>query len=67
MAVTKKIVEVHISTILIGDSIICNDGFERTVSKVNINRGSFFGTSIFGDSYSLGRLLVKKVEYKTTK
>ena len=64
MAVTKKIVEVHASTISIGDTIICNDGFERTVGKGNIKRDRFMGTSIFGDTYRLGRLPVKKVIYE---
>jgi len=64
MAVTKKIVEVHASTISIGDTIICNDGFERTVGKGNIKRDCFMGTSIFGDTYRLGRLPVKKVIYE---
>ena len=64
MAVNKKIVEVHTSTISIGDTIICNDGFERTIGKGNIKRDSFMGVSIFGDTYLLGRLPVKKVIYE---
>ena len=64
MTTTKKIVEVHISTISIGDSIICNDGFERTIGKNNIKKDSFLGISIFGDTYRLGRLPVKKVVYE---
>jgi hypothetical protein len=64
MAVERKTVEVHISTISIGDSIICNDGFERTISKRNIKQDTFIGTTIFGDSYRLGRGLVKKVIYE---
>lgn len=64
MVTTKKIVEVHISTISIGDSIICNDGFERTVSRCNFKRDSFMGLSIFGDTYKLGNLPVKKVLYE---
>lgn len=61
MAVTKKIVEVHISTIKIGDTIISNDGIERTIGKGNIKRDDFIGITIFGDSYNLGYKLVKKV------
>ena len=64
MAVKRKIVEVHISTISIGDSIICPDGFERTVSKGNIKKDSFMGISIFGDTYKLGRTPCKKVVYE---
>ena len=64
MAVTKKIVEVHISIISVGDTIICNDGFERTVSKGNIKRSQLFGITIFGDSYKLGYIPIKKVIYE---
>ncbi|MNG66056.1 hypothetical protein D3C71_344020 [compost metagenome] len=64
MATIKKIVEVHISTISIGDSIICNDGLERTIGKGNIKRDSFLGISILGDTYRFGRLPVKKVIYE---
>jgi hypothetical protein len=64
IAIERKIVEVHISTISIGDSIICNDGFERTIGKGNIKQNTFMGTAILGDSYRLGRLPVKKVIYE---
>lgn len=64
MIVKKKIVEVNISTISIGDSIICPDGFERTVSKGNIKKDTFLGITIFGDSYKLGANPVKKVNYE---
>jgi len=64
LKITKKIVEVHISTISIGDTIICNDGFERTISEGNIKKDSFLGISIFGDTYMLGRVPVKKVIYE---
>lgn len=64
MAVERKIVEVHISTISIGDSIICTDGFERTVGKGNIKRDGFMGISIFGDTYKLGILPIQKVLYQ---
>ena len=64
MVLTKKIVEVHTSTISIGDSIICNDGFERTIGKGNIKRDAFMGITILGDSYNLGHIPVKKVIYE---
>jgi len=67
MAVERKIVEVHISTISIGDSIICSDGFERTVGKGDIKKDSFMSISIFGDTYNLGRTSCKKVVYETIK
>ena len=63
MIVKRKIVEVHISTISTGDSIICNDGFERTIGKGNIKRDAFMGITILGDSYRLGQIPVKKVIY----
>jgi len=52
--------EVHISTINIGDTVF-HDGHIRTVGKANINKSSFMGTSIFGDSYRVGRIKVLKV------
>jgi len=64
MAIERKIVEVHVSTISIGDSVIGNDGFERTVGKGNIKQNTFIGTTIFGDNYQLGNLPIKKVIYK---
>ena len=65
MATKRKILEVHISSISIGDTIICDsDGLERTVGKGNIKRDGFMGISIFGDTYRLGTILVKKVLYE---
>jgi len=55
--------EVHISTIKGGDTVI-HDGHMRTVGFKNIKYCSFMGTSIFGDSYKIGRTLVKKVIFK---
>ena len=56
-----KTQEVHISKIRGGDTIICLDGFVRTVCNNNIKRGGFFGDTLFGDSYKFGYTLVKKV------
>ena len=64
MAVIEKIVEVNISTITIGDTIICNDGFKRTVSKDNIKKDPLFGITVFGDSYKIGNMPIKKVIYE---
>jgi hypothetical protein len=64
MAKLKTIVEVHISTISNGDTIICLDGEERTINQEFIKKDHFFGTTIFGDSYNLGTIPVKKVIYK---
>lgn len=57
-----KIVEVHISTIKSGDTILHTDGKISTVCKNNIKKGGFMGTSIFGDSYKSGYEKVKKIE-----
>lgn len=58
-----EIRNVHKDTIKVGDTILCSDGLMRTVCRNNITSG-FCGTCIFGDSYKLGRLPVKKVIIK---
>lgn len=55
-----KIVEVHISTIKHGDTILHTENKITTVCNNNIKRG-FFGITLFGDSYNLGTVLVKKI------
>lgn len=50
----------HISNINIGDTIMHN-GEIKTVAGNNLKRGSFMGTSLFGDSYSIGNRLVEQV------
>jgi hypothetical protein len=55
-----KIVEVHISTIKNGDTILHTDNKISTVCNSNIKNG-FCGITIFGDSYNLGTKLVKKI------
>ena len=52
----------HISLIRQGDTILHN-GEERTVCDSDILISSFMGISIFGDSYSMGRKLVKEITY----
>lgn len=54
---------VNINDIKPGDVIIFN-GKERTVSKKDISRDGFHGTSIFGDSFKSGRTKVERVLYK---
>jgi len=53
----------NIDDVEIGDVIICSDGKERTVSKSDIKKNNFMGTTIFGDSWKNGHDLVsvKKV------
>lgn len=52
MIYTKK--NVHISTIRSGDTIE-HEGILRTVCAKDIKNNTFMGTTIFGDSYRLGR------------
>lgn len=51
---------VHISTIRPGDVVI-HGGKDRTVGKRDVRHGGFMGTTLFGDSYRLGQVPVKKV------
>lgn len=55
-----KRVNVHVSTIKHGDTIVCLDGLIRTIGRKNISKG-FMGTSLYGDSYNLGTKLVTKI------
>ena len=55
-----KIVEVHISTIKNGDTILHTDNLITTVNNNNIKRG-FMGITLFGDSYKIGTIPVKKI------
>ena len=55
-----KIVEVHISTVKQGDTVICSDGNIRTVSNNFIKKG-FMGITLYGDSYKLGTVPIKKI------
>lgn len=57
----KNAVEVHISQIRPGDTILHTDGQARTVCRKDITRDSFMGISLFGDSYRLGTIPVKKL------
>lgn len=54
---------VHISTIRGGDTVIHN-GEIKSVCPNNIKYDSFMGHSLFGDSYRLGNILVKKVTFR---
>lgn len=59
-----EVKEVHISKIAAGDTIN-HLGTITTVGKNDIKKGSFMGVTLFGDSYKLGKELVKKVIFKT--
>jgi len=56
--------KVHISTIKRGDTVHHN-GHKRTVGKEDI-KSTFMGYSLWGDSYKLGSVLVKKIIIKQT-
>jgi hypothetical protein len=58
----RLITEVHISNVKVGDTVIHND-VEMTVCRNNIKRDEFMGTTLFGDSYRLGTIPVKKVDF----
>lgn len=57
----KNAVEVHISEIRPGDTILHIDGNIRTVCRSNIRRDNFMGITLFGDTYQLGTIPVKKL------
>lgn len=59
--VIKNAVEVHISEIRAGDTILHTDGKIRTVCRNNIRKDNFMGVSLFGDTYRLGTISVKKL------
>lgn len=54
--------QIHISNVTAGDTVIHNNEM-KTVSNTDIKRDSFMGTSIFGDTYHLGKNLVTKVNF----
>ena len=58
-ALKYDIKEVHITTIIPGDTVEHN-GELKTVCRNNIKRNDFHGVTLFGDSYHGGRVPVKK-------
>jgi len=59
-----KRTQVHISTIQVGDTVE-HDGYIRTVGKNNLKHCSLMGTSLWGDSYKIGRNKVTKISFTT--
>ncbi|MGL5980776.1 MAG: hypothetical protein ACRCZY_07885 [Phocaeicola sp.] len=53
---------VHINKIKHGDTIICKDGSVRTVNGLFIRNNYFIGTTLYGDSYNLGTILVPRIK-----
>lgn len=57
-------IDVHISDIYPGGTILHLDGNIRTVGRTDIKRNKFRGITLFGDSYRLGTIPVKKLIIK---
>lgn len=55
-----QIIDVHISQIKPGDTVFHN-GELKTVCRNNIKHDRFVGYTLFGDSYRLGSVNVRKV------
>ena len=58
--VQSKVQDTHISKIVVGDIVINRNGDTVTVGNKDLKKG-FMGTTLFGDSYKLGTVPVKKV------
>ena len=55
------IVKTHIDNICVGDTILCPDNKIRTVRGTDIKHDELMGRTLFGDSYRLGYIPVKKL------
>jgi hypothetical protein len=53
--------DIHIDHVKVGDTVLHN-GDILTVCATNIRKSSFMGTSLFGDTYSLGHKPVKVLQ-----
>jgi hypothetical protein len=62
---SHKIIPCHINDLRIGDTVLHN-GQMITVSKSNLKRGGFCGTTLAGDSYRGGSQQVQRVEFITS-
>ena len=60
---TYVVTPTHINLIRPGDTVLV-DGHLKTVSPGNIRKG-YMGTTLWGDSYRLGTLPVKRAIIKT--
>lgn len=49
----------HIDDIKVGD-VVEVDGIQRTVSPDKLKKGGFCGTTLWGDSYRAGTILVRQ-------
>ena len=59
-----SIVPTHIDQIRVGD-VVEIDGILKTVGKNNLKHGGFCGTTLWGDSYKSGTVLVRKAVIHT--
>lgn len=55
-----RTIKIHIKKVEVGDTILIND-VPHTICKKDIRHCPFMGTSIKGDTYNLGRILIDKV------
>lgn len=55
--------KVHISTIKQGDTVLW-DGHMKTISKHHLGYVDWIGHTLFGDSFNMGTVPVKKVLFK---
>nr|DAT56221.1 MAG TPA: hypothetical protein [Bacteriophage sp.]DAZ41779.1 MAG TPA: hypothetical protein [Caudoviricetes sp.] len=58
-----EVESVHISQICVGDTILHTDGQVRTVCHNDITIDSFMGRSLFGDTYNLGTIPIKRIRF----
>lgn len=61
VVVNCDIEEVHKTAINVGDTILSDNGNMKTICREDITLNSFVGRCICGDSYKLGKKLVKRV------
>lgn len=52
---------VHISRINHGDTIVLRNGNTVTVDRQYIKHDKFMGVTLYGDSYNLGTILIKRI------
>lgn len=52
----------HISTIKVGDTVH-HDGHWRTVGTRDLKPSTFMGTTLWGDSYRAGTVLIRKASH----
>ena len=57
-----KTEEVHISEIKVGDTII-HHGQRRTICRRAFGHDPFVGALLWGDSYNMGHIKVKRVTF----